>query len=262
MTTHEAIDEVTGEITDVAVREPVQVMVSADPVQNFRQMRELVSAVADACTGPKFHANIQGKDFPTVQWWTTVGASLGMFPYEVRSEKITDEKGNVAYESFVEIRRNGLAVTSASAICSRSETRWRTADEYAVKSMATTRATAKAYRLGLSFLAVLAGLEPTPAEEMPRDADAGRYNAPARTPAMPEKADAMNALYELYGDDREAKLAYLRDATGREEIAHPDDLDAKDWSKVKASVMEALAAQNATKELPWAEAPAKKEAAH
>jgi len=32
--------------------------------------------------------------------------------------------------------------------------------------MAITRATAKAYRIGLSFLATFAGLEPTPAEEI------------------------------------------------------------------------------------------------
>jgi hypothetical protein len=35
--------------------------------------------------------------------------------------------------------------------------------------MSITRASGKAYRIPLSFLAVMAGLEVTPAEEMPRD---------------------------------------------------------------------------------------------
>ena len=165
--THE-VDETTGEIVKYDPSPP-ELQVYADPVENFRSMRSLVTEVAKACTGPAFRAKIQGKDYPTVQWWTTVGASLGMFPYEVWSKKIVDEQGNMAYESFVEVRRHGLAITSASAICSTSETTWGKRDEYAVKSMATTRATAKAYRLGLSFLAVLAGLEATPAEEMPRE---------------------------------------------------------------------------------------------
>lgn len=244
---NEVIDHETGEVTGLAVREDnVPMMMTADPVQNFRQMRALVSEVSAACTGKAFRANIQGKDYPTVQWWTTVGASLGMFPYEVWSKKIEDDNGKMAYESFVEVRRNGVAITSASAICSTGERTWSSRDEYAIKSMATTRATAKAYRLGLSFLAVLAGLEATPAEEMPREPDAGRYNAPPRTPVNPEKVDAMNALYEMYGDDREAKLAYIRDITGREEISHPDDVDEAEWPKVKASVVEDLANQLAT----------------
>lgn len=160
--TEEAIDTKTGEIVQVTPATP-------EPVQNLTMMRTLVTEVAAACKGQGFVAKINNRDYPTVQWWTTVGASLGMFPYEVRSEKITDDQGNMGYESFVEVRRDGQAVTSASAICSRSENQWSKRDEYAIKSMATTRATAKAYRLGLSFLAVLSGLEATPAEEMPRD---------------------------------------------------------------------------------------------
>ena len=160
------IDE-HGEITDVAVTQaPVNVLVSNDPTEQFQKMTAFVQVVAQQCKGPQFIADIQGKPYPTVQWWTTIGASLGMFPREVRSEKKTDDDGKMAYEAYVEVFRDDHLITSASAICSRSEHLWANRDEYAIKSMATTRATAKAFRLGLSYLAVLAGLQPTPAEEM------------------------------------------------------------------------------------------------
>jgi hypothetical protein len=77
------------------------------------------------------------------------------------------EKNHYGYRSVVEVLHKGQVVTRASAICTTEESAWGKRDEYAVKSMATTRATGKAYRIGLSGLAVLAGLEPTPADEIP-----------------------------------------------------------------------------------------------
>lgn len=233
------VDEATGEIVKYDPT-PAEIQVHSDPVENFRKMRELVSEVSKACTGPKFRANIQGKDYPTVQWWTSVGAALGMFPYEVRSEKITDEKGNMAYESFVEVRRNGLAITSASAMCSTGERTWSNRDEYAVKSMATTRATAKAYRLGLSFLAVMAGLEATPAEEMPRDG--GYFNGrakPAAPPVSQAQRDAQAALVQLH-DSAEDRIKYVEGVLGKP-VGKPSDLTEEEWEQVKQAAVDELA---------------------
>lgn len=234
------VNEETGEIVKYDPMPETSVQVHENPVENFRAMRELVTEVAKACSGPKFRANIQGKDYPTVQWWTTVGASLGMFPYEVRSEKIVDEKGNMAYESFVEVRRNGLAITSASAICSTSEPLWRNRDEYAVKSMATTRATAKAYRLGLSFLAVMAGLEATPAEEMPRDGGYfNRTERPAPPPISDTQRDAQAALNELFSTPQE-RIGYVEDVLGKP-VGKPGDLTEEEWEQVKEAAVGDLA---------------------
>ena len=94
--------------------------------------------------------------------------ALGIFPIVVSNSRL-DRDGEVIYEATVELRLNGEALCRAEAICSNKESRWRSADEYAIKSMAATRATGKAFRLGLSGLAVLAGLEGTNAEEMPAD---------------------------------------------------------------------------------------------
>lgn len=70
------------------------------------------------------------------------------------------------------IRRNGIEVGGAEASCMKDEKRWGTAPTFQIKSMAQTRAMAKGLRSVLGHVAILAGVEATPAEEM----DAGMTN--------------------------------------------------------------------------------------
>jgi len=147
---------------------------SHDPEQAYKEAQRLVSVVANRCTGPGYLVNINGKQYPKIEWWTSVSASLGLFPRVLYSKRM-DRDGEVAYEAKVEVHRNNQVIASGEAMCSNREERWRNADEYAIKSMSITRASGKAYRIPLSFLAVMAGLEVTPAEEMPR----GEQSQPA-----------------------------------------------------------------------------------
>ena len=136
----------------------------------------LVQHMASQCTSEKYVAVVDGKKFPKVEWWTTVGAALDLFPQEEQCRRINHANGSYAYEATVAVcNTSGRVFTRAGAICRSDESikkrdgttvqRW--SDEYAVRSMAVTRATAKAYRVGLSFMAVMAQLEATPAEEVP-----------------------------------------------------------------------------------------------
>jgi len=160
---------------------------SSDPVKMIEQAELIVRAVSSKCTGKQFIAPIKNKktgeikQYPKVEWWTTVGACLGLFP--VVTSVIKENRGSFyVYRAKAEVRRNGQVITSGEAICSQEEKRWGYADEYAVESMAQTRAIAKAYRIGLSFLATLAGLEPTPAEEVPPEG----FDSPQKEPAKPK----------------------------------------------------------------------------
>jgi len=165
METHESV-------MDVEVR-PVQsnvdnqrALFSHDPERAYKEAQRLVSVVANRCTGPGYLVNIRGKQYPKIEWWTSVSASLGLFPRVLYSKRL-DRDGEIAYEAKVEVYRNNQIIASGEAMCSNREERWRNAEEYAIKSMSITRASGKAYRIPLSFLAVMAGLEVTPAEEMP-----------------------------------------------------------------------------------------------
>ena len=164
--------ETQESVMDVEVR-PVQsnvdnhrALFSHDPEKAYREAQQLVNVVASRCAGPGYLVNIRGKQYPKIEWWTSVSASLGLFPQVLYSKRL-DRDSEIAYEAKVEVHRNGQIIASGEAMCSNREERWRNADEYAIKSMSITRASGKAYRIPLSFLAVMAGLEVTPAEEMP-----------------------------------------------------------------------------------------------
>ena len=176
---------------------PTQLAVfNGNPVQVMEQMTTVVRHVAKQIDNDNFVANIKGKKYPKVEWWTTVGASLGLFPVVVWSKRLRRED-EVAYESRVEVHRQGKLITAGEALCSSAEKSWSNRDEYAIKSMSITRATGKAYRVGLSMIAVMSGLEGTPAEEMPLGGfpDAPqqprtRSNHERRTGAVPNKDSA------------------------------------------------------------------------
>jgi hypothetical protein len=72
----------------------------------------------------------------------------------------------------------GAVISAAEAICTRDERKWQAREEYALKSMAQTRACAKALRNVLAWVAVLAGFEGTPAEEVDRVNGTDHQQAP------------------------------------------------------------------------------------
>jgi len=120
---------------------------------------------------------IQGRKHVLVEGWTMLGSMLGVFPVCVWTRKLQDPEG---WEARVEARtRSGEVVGAAEAQCTRAEAMWgyepksrhgkplQPRDDFALRSMAQTRATAKALRLPLGFVVTLAGYAETPADEMP-----------------------------------------------------------------------------------------------
>jgi hypothetical protein len=79
----------------------------------------------------------------------------------------TYEVDGFDWEACVEVRTAaGVLVGRAEAMCSRAEGGWGTSDDYAVRSMAETRAESRAYRRAAGWIVAIAGYNPTPAEEM------------------------------------------------------------------------------------------------
>lgn len=118
-------------------------------------------------TDKKLTANIKGKNYPLVEAWQFAGSQLGLYPLLTEAKDLSSEK-EIKYTATVEIRRlsNDQIMSRGFAICSNKEGSKRSFDEYAICSMAQTRAEGKAYRMLLSWLMKAAGFEATPAEEM------------------------------------------------------------------------------------------------
>ncbi len=88
------------------------------------------------------------------------------------------------------------------ALCSNKEARKRSFDEYAILSMAQTRAIGKAYRNKIGWIMKLAGYESTPSEEMtkigetPNKQSASKYQQPAKQPS-PSQTPAVDYSKKL-----------------------------------------------------------------
>ena len=140
---------------------------TAGPAAVLARATDIATALADIINQRHLYRQIGQKRHVYVEGWSTLGAMLGVIPREMdgKTEKI-DEDTWLAWVELVRVS-DGAIVGRGSAICSRKERNWSDRDEYAIRSMAITRATGKAYRLAFSWIIQLAGYEPTPAEEMP-----------------------------------------------------------------------------------------------
>jgi hypothetical protein len=137
---------------------------SDEPDEIIARATHTAGALAEVIQQQKLFIKISGRDHVRVEGWTLLGTLLGVFPYTVWTRPIED-----GWEARCEARTlNGQTVGAAEAECLKSESNWRTRDDYAIRSMAQTRATSKALRQPLGFVMALAGFDPTPAEEMPK----------------------------------------------------------------------------------------------
>lgn len=167
-----------------------------DPVQVLTEATRTADALADVLKSRNLTTNIQGKDHVQIEGWQTLGAMLGVTPVCVWTRSL----GN-GWEARVEARTlDGRVVGSAEAMCTRDEKMWRNRDDYALRSMAQTRASSKALASPLRFVVTLAGYEGTPAEEMtfterPYDLDRLAAAADARGLSKTDKHGIGNWLH-------------------------------------------------------------------
>jgi len=126
-------------------------------------------------------SNIQGKQFVNVEGWQFAGASLGLMPIITSTQDLSNETA-IKYMATCEVRNitTGQLVATGIALCSNAEKTKRYFDEYAILSMAQTRAIGKAYRNLLAWLMNAAGFEATPAEEM----DFAKEETPTKKPKV------------------------------------------------------------------------------
>jgi hypothetical protein len=137
------------------------------PEDKVKSVTAMANIIKDIILKQKLYTVIQGKNHVRVEGWAAIGSFLGVAPKEKHVEELPDG----SYIAEVELVRidTGMFIGGASAICSVEEKRWGSADKYARRSMAITRATGKAFRLAFAWVAAMAGYEVTPAEEMPED---------------------------------------------------------------------------------------------
>ena len=113
------------------------------------------------------YMTIKERKYIKVDGWAALGNMLHVLPKEEYIKELEDG----SYEASVSLIdvQTGNIVGGASAICGIDEKHWKNANKFARRSMAVTRATGKAFRLGFAWIPALKGYATTPYEEMPEE---------------------------------------------------------------------------------------------
>ena len=154
------------ETTTAIVPQKKELILEGDPETQLAFAQKAASALMKVVESKPKKVIINGKQYLEYGSWQTLARFFGATAGIEWAKPI--EQGNkvLGYEARAIVYQKGEIISSAEASCLRSERNWATRDEFALKSMAQTRAAAKALRNAFGWVAELAGYQSTPAEEM------------------------------------------------------------------------------------------------
>jgi hypothetical protein len=146
---------------------------TSDPELALARQARIAELLVGVVKDRKLVKRISGNDYLLAPAWAVLGGMTGLAPSTAWTKQLDDGAG---YMARVEVRRvaDGAVVSAAEQVCTRSESKWATADDHALIGMAQTRATSRAFRGPLMQIVELAGYKPTPVEEMPDEGEPSR----------------------------------------------------------------------------------------
>jgi len=163
---------------------PARPMGSEEYRYTVKEAGEKAQVLAEVVESCNLYATISGRKYLTVEAWQTIGVGYGI---TARIEWTRELEGGGWEARAVAVDASNVERSAAECEAGRQDDNpWDSRPAYQQRSMAQTRAISKALRSCLSWVVVLAGYAPTPAEEMPREAD--MIQQPKRT--APAKAAA------------------------------------------------------------------------
>lgn len=112
---------------------------------------------------------LAGKTYLFFEDWQTIGKFYGVTAKVTHTEELKEGDALIGFMAQAVAVASGIEISAADAECTYDEPNWKNKPRFQLRSMSQTRACAKALRNCLGWVAVLAGYEPTPAEEMSSD---------------------------------------------------------------------------------------------
>lgn len=138
-----------------------ELVLEGDPQAQLAFAKKAADALMSWITQKPHKVMIRGEQYLEFGDWQILARFYGATVGVEWTKPV--EKG---WEARAIVTRNGEVISSAEAMCTRVEKNWKDRDEFMLKSMAQTRASAKALRQAFGWVAELAGMKSTPAEEM------------------------------------------------------------------------------------------------
>lgn len=126
------------------------------------QMKMMASVLKDYIRKNDLSVTIANRQYVMVEGWQFAGGLMGLNPRIVDVKELGANRWMAQAEI---VDKTGRVVATGYALCSKSEGKKASFDEYAILSMAQTRAIGKAYRNLVGWVVKMAGFEATPAEE-------------------------------------------------------------------------------------------------
>ena len=153
----------------------------ADPIVRHKTNLALAKAVRDSVEQETIE--VCGQRYIKNPGWLIMAGAAG---YVVSGGEVKREGEGFIAKADLRRSDNGVIVAEAEGFCSKDERRWKHADEYAVRSMAQTRAASKVCKMALAACVPLMGiknLSATPADEVPpggfQDINTDKFEEPS-----------------------------------------------------------------------------------
>lgn len=145
--------------------------IELSPAEVIANATTQAKLLMDIVEKTKCYKQISEKKYLQVEAWQTIGAFNRVHAITDSTSPITRDGATVGYDAKVNlVNYKGDIVGAAIMPCYFTENACKgkegDAKDKACKSAAQTFAESKAYRMNYSYIAILAGYEPTPAEEM------------------------------------------------------------------------------------------------
>jgi hypothetical protein len=167
-----AVEEVQSPATALMIPPaPGALSVQYPPDVVLAEATKAAKALHDVITTKPHACVIRGKTYLQYEDWQTLGRFYGVTAktrvtaYVEFGEGYDQVRGFEATADALLVSTNQV-ISSAEAMCLDDEDKWQESPFFQLRSMAQTRACAKALRNVLAWVVVLAGYNPTPAEEM------------------------------------------------------------------------------------------------
>ncbi len=140
-------------------------IVPEQPDEILERGRVVALALTKIVSQKKDKLVVGGKQYLFFEDWQLLGKFYGVFARVLSTEEYHRDGKLIGFIAKAAAVQNGYELTSAEADCTVQEANWRTKNLFQLRSMAQTRACAKALRNCLGWVAVQAGYAETPAEE-------------------------------------------------------------------------------------------------
>jgi hypothetical protein len=169
---------------------------------------------------------IEGKKYVRVEGWQSIAAAWGCTPEIISITHTTEPVQGVRAEAVLRRDSDGQILSRAFGFVGKDEQRKASDPNYSNEAMAQTRAVSRVCRHKFAFVVVLmdAGLETTPAEEVPREGFKHKTYDAAPPPPPPPSTPALAALSadEAYTPNLPASepAAQEGETTGTEQLFH------------------------------------------